>query len=260
MLYNYTCPICNNSGHDAHTKKHCPYDPGIPFITFHLSNCSENTFIRLQFIILQNINKGNFRNEWCAIHRNLFLLDKLMKQRELAESLAQITKRPKDDRRDNGGNTCANVSRRIKSTNTLSHTYRESPDDSFAMYDPHHAVNYTCPAACDGVPNYGNSFAIKSCNSFAPYDAIEMSQTYAIKEPINITMEKQQLLPSKDKNIQQALIEPKGSFEECEMVMDESKVAYLSTLRNEFRNMPVITFYNILRLWQLQNQNAQNND
>ena len=49
VLYNYTCPICNNSGPDAHTRKHCPFDPGehIPGLDIYLFAINFSVFSKI---------------------------------------------------------------------------------------------------------------------------------------------------------------------------------------------------------------------
>ena len=178
---------------------------------------------------------------------HIISLEKLRKQRILAESLAQLTLKKKDNTHpitcDEIDTTCKVASEENHIADTESRTFCTS--------------NYV-PMNNPFIPSAENFELSKA-------DAIHERVDNCIqsREPVDYKWENVNWeVPSNDVSNHQSFQAPSlltaNAEEECSG-FDLEQVEYLKNLRHEFQDMPVMMFYNIVRLWHVQQKMLSEN-
>ena len=171
---------------------------------------------------------------------HIISLEKLRKQRILAESLAQLALKKKD--------------------NTHPITCDEIDTTRKVASDDKHVADTESTTSC--TSNY-----VPMNNLFVPSaENLELSKADVIHERVDNCIQSREPVdykwenvnwevPSNDVSNHQSLQAPSlltaNAEEECSG-FDLEQVEYLKNLRHEFQDMPVMMFYNIVRLWHVQ--------
>ena len=170
----------------------------------------------------------------------LFSIEKLRKQRMLAESLAQLTLKKKDS---TNPNICAEIDTTRK----------------FASGDK-------CISDTDSRKSCTSSDGVISTRFIPLAENLEISTAVAVhekedhilksSEPVDYKWENMnwKMLTNGSSNQQsfQAHSFPTPNADEECLEFEPEQVEYLQNLRREFQDMPVMMFYNIVRLWHVQ--------
>ena len=186
----------------------------------------------------------------------------MKKQQELAESLSQLKTRPKkvhicNDEINSNPITSDRIT--IEENNETNNTCIGNYNDDIVISAFHEITNSHRPAMCTGTSQYDEFSTLESCY-FTRYNTAELCPNVALGGIKSIQTQAVQKRHIQDKSFHRGSMNENLDPADGETLWDINKSAYLENLRDEFRYMPVVVFYNLVRLWKLQQQQESNSD
>lgn len=184
----------------------------------------------------------------------------MKKQRELAQSLAKLTMKDKDAKSGVDTSTELKV---IQESGTLKPNFLDTFNTAAVEMDElltstkdnNYGYNLV------GCSNYYKMYTNETSTNF-PGDSVsvDLSNKKTLHDYTN------DILPNPDSQRNQGSCSPslpklqpeESNFELVPIEPEQAK--YLENLRNEFKDMPVMMFYNIVRLWHVQQELAETQD
>ena len=178
----------------------------------------------------------------------------MKKQRELAQSLAQWTSKEKNVYNEPEWITTSHI---LEEGLELSNDGKRSSYDKFKIIDFQKDINGSEGNMMTVNPEFFKEYLTDPCVGNTQ-SSIELCEQCKNEKLGNLVSQKEESKEDYKTNIQSNVGNLTADCNEDNFNMDKEKVAYLINLRHEFENMPVIMFYNLVHLWQVQQADLQN--